>query len=173
MIQEPLQGGGGQEGGLRAGTEPVALIGGLAEAMKHLPRFDPRVDASPPGATPQLSFWRDQLQAGFEAITGVTVLHSPATPRLPHHLACLVTTPDGSPLSGRRLVRELARRHVACSSGSACRSGTVQDSAVLTAMGIDRSLRQSLLRFSLGPWINTELLDQVPERLRLAIQACA
>ena len=69
-------------------------------------------------------------------------------------------------------MRELARRHVACSSGSACRSGTVQDSAVLTAMGVDGPLRQSLLRFSLGPWIESDLLDQVPERLQLAIQAC-
>ena len=172
LIQEPMQGGGGQEGGLRAGTEPVALIGGLAEAMKRLPRFDPFVEASPPGVIPMLSLWRDQLQAGLKAIQGVTVLHTPAAPRLPHHLACLVTTPDGSPLSGRRLVRELARRHVACSSGSACRSGTVQDSAVLTAMGVDGPLRQSLLRFSLGPWIESDLLDQVPERLQLAIQAC-
>ena len=173
LIQQPLQGGGGQEGGLRAGTEPVALIGGFAEAISTLPRFDPLAEATPPGSTAQLSGWRDRLQAGFEEIRGVTVLHAESAPRLPHHLACLVTTAEGVPLSGRRLVRELARRHVACSSGSACRSGTVQDSAVLTAMEIATPLRQSLLRFSLGPWIDPDLLDQVPERLQLAIQACA
>ena len=173
LIQQPMQGGGGQEGGLRAGTEPVALIAGLAEALQTLPRFDPFHQSTPPGATPQLLGWRDRLQAQIEAIDGVTVLHGETTPRLPNHLACLITTAGGSPLSGRRLVRELARRNVACSSGSACRSGKVQDSAVLSAMGVETALRQSLLRFSLGPWIDLAVLDQVPERLQLAIRACA
>lgn len=173
LIRQPLQGGGGQEGGLRAGTEPVALIGGLAEALKGLPRFDPSAADTPPGATAQLRSWRDRLQAGVESIQGVTVLQDSRTPRLPHHLACLITTADGMPVSARRLVRELARRNVACSSGSACRSGTVQDSAVLRAMAVEPALRQSLLRFSLGPWLDAALLDQVPERLQLAIAACA
>ena len=173
LIQQPMQGGGGQEGGLRAGTEPVALIAGLAEALQTLPHFDPFHQSTPPGATPQLLGWRDRLQAKIEAIDGVTVLHGETTPRLPNHLACLITTAGGSPLSGRRLVRELARRNVACSSGSACRSGKVQDSSVLSAMGVETALRQSLLRFSLGPWIDLAVLDQVPERLQLAIRACA
>ena len=173
LIQQPMQGGGGQEGGLRAGTEPVALIAGLAEALQTLPHFDPFHQSTPPGATPQLLGWRDRLQAQIEAIDGVTVLHGETTPRLPNHLACLITTAGGSPLSGRRLVRELARRNVACSSGSACRSGKVQDSAVLSAMGVETALRQSLLRFSLGPWIDLAVLDQVPERLQLAIRASA
>ena len=173
LIQQPMQGGGGQEGGLRAGTEPVALIAGLAEALQTLPHFDPFHQSTPPGATPQLLGWRDRLQAQIEAIDGVTVLHGETTPRLPNHLACLITTAGGSPLSGRRLVRELARRNVACSSGSACRSGKVQDSSVLSAMGVETALRQSLLRFSLGPWIDLAVLDQVPERLQLAIRASA
>ena len=173
LIQQPMQGGGGQEGGLRAGTEPVALIAGLAEALQTLPHFDPFHQSTPPGATPQLLGWRDRLQEQIEAIDGVTVLHGETTPRLPNHLACLITTAGGSPLSGRRLVRELARRNVACSSGSACRSGTVQDSAVLSAMGVETALRQSLVRFSLGPWIDLAVLDQVPERLQLAIRASA
>ena len=173
LIQQPLQGGGGQEGGLRAGTEPVALIAGLAEALQTLPPYDPFHQSMPPGASPQLLGWRDRLQAQIEAIDGVTVLHRETTPRLPNHLACLITTAGGSPLSGRRLVRELARRNVACSSGSACRAGTVQDSAVLSAMGVETALRQSLLRFSLGPWIDPGVLDQVPERLQLAIRASA
>jgi len=173
VIKQALQGGGGQEGGLRAGTEPVALIGGFAEALENLPRFDPFTQSSPPGAVSQLQRWRDRLQVQFKSMAGVTVLHAKSTPRLPHHLACLITTAEGRPLSGRRLVRELARLNVACSSGSACSSGTVQDSAVLTAMGVDAALRQSLLRFTLGPWVNDELLDLVPERLDLAIKACA
>ena len=173
VILQPLQGGGGQEGGHRAGTEPVALIAGLAEALQILPRYNPFKQSTPPGATPQLVHWRDRLQVQIEVIDGVKVLHWETTPRLPNHLACLITTAGGSPLPGRRLVRELSRLNVACSSGSACRSGTVQDSAVLSAMGVETALRQSLLRFSLGPWIDLEVLDQVSERLQLAIQASA
>ena len=173
VILQPLQGGGGQEGGHRAGTEPVALIAGLAEALQILPRYNPFKQSTPPGATPQLVHWRDRLEVQIEAIEGVKVLHWETTPRLPNHLACLITTAGGSPLPGRRLVRELSRLNVACSSGSACRSGTVQDSAVLSAMGVETALRQSLLRFSLGPWIDLEMLDQVSERLKLAIQASA
>ena len=173
VILQPLQGGGGQEGGHRAGTEPVALIAGLAEALQILPRYNPFKQSMPPGSTPQLVHWRDRLQVQIEAIEGVKVLHWETTPRLPNHLACLITTAGGSPLPGRRLVRELSRLNVACSSGSACRSGTVQDSAVLSAMGVETALRQSLLRFSLGPWIDLEVLDQVSERLQLAIQASA
>ena len=173
VILQPLQAGGGQEGGHRAGTEPVALIAGLAEALQILPRYNPFKQSTPPGATPQLVHWRDRLEVQIEAIEGVKVLHWETTPRLPNHLACLITTAGGSPLPGRRLVRELSRLNVACSSGSACRSGTVQDSAVLSAMGVETALRQSLLRFSLGPWIDLEVLDQVSERLQLAIQASA
>ena len=173
VILQPLQGGGGQEGGHRAGTEPVALIAGLAEALQILPRYNPFKQSTPPGATPQLVHWRDRLQVQIEAIEGVKVLHWETTPRLPNHLACLITTAGGSPLPGRRLVRELSRLNVACSSGSACRSGAVQDSAVLSAMGVETALRQSLLRFSLGRWIDIEVLDQVSERLQLAIQASA
>ena len=173
VILQPLQGGGGQEGGHRAGTEPVALIAGLAEALQILPRYNPFKQSTPPGATPQLVHWRDRLEVQIEAIEGVKVLHWETTPRLPNHLACLITTAGGSPLPGRRLVRELSRLNVACSSGSACRSGAVQDSAVLSAMGVETALRQSLLRFSLGPWIDLEVLDQVSERLQLAIQASA
>ena len=99
LIQEPLQGGGGQEGGLRAGTEPVALIGGLAEAMKRLPRFDPFVEASPPGVSPMLSL-RGSAAGGLEGHSRGNRFAHPAAPRLPHHPACLVTTPDGSPSPG-------------------------------------------------------------------------
>ena len=40
-VPDPLQEGGGQRAGIRSGTEPVALIAGMAEAMRTLPRFDP------------------------------------------------------------------------------------------------------------------------------------
>jgi cysteine desulfurase len=69
-------------------------------------------------------------------------------------------------------VQQLSRLGVACSSGSACRSGHAKDSAVLTAMDVAPSWRQSLLRFSLGPWLSDDDLDAVPALLIRAIDAC-
>ena len=69
------------------------------------------------------------------------------------------------------MVQQLSRLGVACSSGSACRSGQAQDSNVLTAMAISPSWRQSLVRFSLGPWLSSDDLDLVPQVLQQAIDA--
>ena len=57
----PLQGGGGQEHGLRSGTEPVALVSGMAEALMALPSFDPVSQPLPPGCSSQIRRQRDQL----------------------------------------------------------------------------------------------------------------
>ena len=54
----------------------------------------------------------------------------------------------------------------------ACRSGQAQDSAVLTAMDVPPNWRQSLLRFSLGPWLTNDDLELVPRLLSQAIEAC-
>lgn len=171
LLAQPLLSGGGQEGGHRAGTEPVALIAGLALAMQQLPRFNPE-RSLPPGSTPQIRSMRDRLQSQLAAIPSLTVINATEQQRLPHHLACLIGDSNGHPLSGRRLVQQLSRLGLACSSGSACRSGQAQDSAVLTAMDVPPNWRQSLLRFSLGPWLTNDDLELVPRLLSQAIEAC-
>ena len=173
VVAEAQLGGGGQEGGFRAGTEPVPLLAGLATALAELPAFDPEVEPAPPGASPAVRSGRDALQIRLASLAGVTVLNPDLDHRLPHHLACLIADAAGRPLSGRQLVRELSRLGLACSSGTACQSGQRQDSAVLTAMGIEPSWRQSLLRFTLGPWLSDADLAAVPEHLQTAILACA
>ena len=172
-MAEALLGGGGQEGGFRAGTEPVPLLAGLATALVQLRRFDPDAESAPPGASPAVRSGRDALQIRLASLAGVTVLNPDLDHRLPHHLACLIADAAGRPLPARQLVRELSRLGLACSSGTACQSGRRQDSAVLTAMGIEPSWRQSLLRFTLGPWLSDADLAAVPERLQTAILACA
>ncbi|MDA0258714.1 MAG: aminotransferase class V-fold PLP-dependent enzyme, partial [Cyanobacteria bacterium] len=173
VLVEAQLGGGGQEGGFRAGTEPVPLLAGLGMALAQLPRFDPATEPAPPGSSPAVRPGRDALQIRLASLGGVTVLNPDLDHRLPHHLACLIADAAGRPLPGRQLVRELSRLGVACSSGTACQSGRRQDSAVLTAMGIEPTWRQSLLRFTLGPWLSDSDLAAVPERLQNAIQACA
>ena len=73
------------------------------------------------------------------------------------------------PLSGRHMVRELSRRGIAVSSGSACSSGQSSDSPVLTAMGVDPSRRQSGLRLTLGGWIGDDHLALIQERFAEAM----
>ena len=115
---------------------------------------------------------RDRLQSQLAAIPSLRVINATEQQRLPHHLACLIGDGTGHPLSGRRLVQQLSRLGLACSSGSACRSGQAQDSAVLTAMDVPPNWRQSLLLFSLGPWLTNDDLELVPRLLSQAIEAC-
>ena len=91
--------------------------------------------------------------------------------RLPNHIAVLIGAADGQPIPARAMVRELARRGVACSSGSACHSGHRQDSSVLTAMNVPEPWRQSGLRFTLGPWLDDKDLKSVPDLVIAAQRA--
>ena len=167
----PLLGGGGQEHGLRAGTEPVALVCGMAEALMALPSFDPVTDPVPPGSSTQIRHQRDQLLKRLLAFPQLRLCGPPLDRRLPHHIALLAHATDGRPLPGRDLVRRLAAAGVACSSGSACSSGTSSDSPVLTAMGIPGPDRQSGLRLTLGPWLSDQDLDAVPACFASAFKA--
>ena len=158
----PLQGGGGQEHGLRSGTEPVALVTGMAEALGMLPSFDPAEDSIPPGSSATIRRQRDQLLKRLLHLPYLRLCGPSLAQRLPHHISLLAKSADGNPISGRELVRRLAIAGVACSSGSACSSGTSSDSAVLTAMGIPGPERQSGLRLTLGPWLSDQDLEAVP-----------
>jgi cysteine desulfurase len=85
----------------------------------------------------------------------------------------LVAADDGRPLSGRALVRALACRGWAVSSGSACSSaGTARESGasaaaspILLAMGFGEREAASGLRLSLGPWLKPEDLERFPDDL--------
>ena len=161
----PLQRGGGQEFGLRSGTEALPLIAGMAQALSVLPAYHLSGDTVPPGSGADVRRQRDDLLQELLEIQGLSLLGPNVTQRSPNHIAVLVGSAERQPLSARAMVRELARRGVACSSGSACRSGQRQDSSVLTAMNVPEPWRQSGLRFTLGPWLDDKALKQVPERV--------
>ena len=124
-----LQGGGGQEQGFRSGTEPVALVAGCAAAMAVLPPFDPLTRSVPPGSCAWIRPCRDQLLEQLVSLPGVRAVGPDCSARLPHHISLLIGTPDGRPLSGRAVVRQLSRAGVAASSGTACRSGASTDTS--------------------------------------------
>tara|TARA_B100000927_G_scaffold45516_1_gene32957 strand:- start:145 stop:1308 length:1164 start_codon:yes stop_codon:yes gene_type:complete len=132
---EPLQWGGGQESGLRAGTLPTALIVGFATAaelaMADLPQRQQRQK--------QL---RDMLWTDLQKRIPDLQRNGAEQPRLSHNLN--VTVPG---VNGTRLHRAL-RPHLACSSGSACSNG--EPSHVLQALGLSRKEAEASLRLSLG-----------------------
>ena len=168
--------GGAQEGGRRGGTEPVALVAGFAAALELAER---RLAAH--GGEDPLASLRDHLLADLRCLEGFRLSGpEPDDPagRLPHHLSLLVDGPGGRPLGGRRLVRALAHRGYAVSSGSACASagagaGTAGSSAVLLAMGYGPDEATSGLRISLGPWLSPEDLAGLPAALEQARRSVA
>jgi len=169
-----LQGGGGQEQGLRAGTEPVALIAGMAQAITLLPRWSepsaPVIGAAEvpvAGTSPGIPLRNQLLQALLaDPRLELTGDHER---RLPHHISLIATNHKGEPLQGRRLVRALANRGISCSSGSACSSGQDVGSAVLAAMGYTPDQQRAGLRLSLGPWNQAQDVDLVVNAVREAL----
>ena len=176
LTPAPLIGGGGQEGGRRGGTEPVALAVGFARALALAEgRLGDGGGAEPLAAGREpLAAGRDLLLKRLLALPGVRL--SGADPRrgearLPHHLSLLVRDPAGRPLPGRRLVHALWREGWAVGSGSACsgaRGGGA--SPVLRALGHGEEEAASGLRISLGSWHRGAALEAVLEELPAALE---
>ena len=163
---KPLLSGGGQEGGLRSGTESVVLAAGMSAALDQIERSNPDHLARAGNGIADL---RDVLRDRLLSDQRLVVCGDPEH-RLPHHLSLLVRDQRGQPVSGRQLVRSLDRRGLAISSGSACSSGKDSDSPVLTAMGLPAELRRSSVRISLGPWISADDLDGIVDRFHAGLE---
>jgi cysteine desulfurase len=151
----------------------VALAAGFAQALR-----DATARLARHGQRDPLTDLRDRLLERLLALPGVRLSGpDPRDPagRLPHHLSLLVADRRGVPLAGRELVRDLWRQGLAVSSGSACRSaaGAAAGSPVLRAMGYGPGEAGSGLRISLGPWVDPELLDAVPEAFERALERLA
>jgi cysteine desulfurase len=134
---EPLLKGGGQERRRRAGTENVGGIVGFGVAAE--------LAAADLAKASELAKRRDELEAGALAIAPEAVVLSSRVPRLPN-TTCLAV--PGA--KAETLVIGLDLAGVAVSSGSACSSGKVEASHVLSAMGIAPELAQGAIRISLG-----------------------
>ncbi|MCS7089209.1 MAG: cysteine desulfurase family protein [Verrucomicrobiota bacterium] len=134
---EPLLFGGPHENERRAGTENLAAIAGLVDAMERFlkpPVFDPV-------RTRALG---DMLLQGLLTVPGVVPLGSRAH-ALGNTVAVAVHGVDSA-----TLLAALDVRGVSASAGSACSSGALEPSHVALALGIPRELASGLIRFSLG-----------------------
>jgi cysteine desulfurase len=128
--------GGGQERGLRAGTENVAAIAGMAAGLAAAKaRLGEQTTA----------LLRDEMEAEIaRALPGV-VFFGAGAPRLPN-TSCFGL----SSIEAQVLLMALDMEGFAVSSGSACSSGKVQRSHVLSAMGVEPALAMGAIRVSLG-----------------------
>jgi cysteine desulfurase len=140
-IGEPLIKGGGQERGLRAGTENVAAIAGFGAAVAVAAN---QADAA------RMAGSRDRLEAGIKAILPEALIFGESAPRLPN--TTLFAVPG---MKAETAIIAFDLNGIAVSSGSACSSGKVQASHVLAAMGVKSSLAQGAVRVSLG-WSTSE-----------------
>ena len=143
---EPLVHGGGQQDGRRSGTEDVAGAVGLAAALRSAVAAD---DAA------EVAGRRDRFVATIlDGVPGARLTGHP-TLRLPGHASFVLPG-----RSGESVLLDLERRGVVCSSGSACHAGSDEPSHVLTAMGYDRELAQTAVRFTFGRGTSEEQLDE-------------
>jgi cysteine desulfurase len=150
----PIIHGGGQEHGLRAGTENIAFIAALGKAAA-LAR------AELPASARRLAGLRDLLHKELQRLLpGRVHLNGHPTQRLPGTLNVSI---DG--ISGRALLAALPG--LAASTGSACHEGIDTPSEVLLAMGLTADRAGAALRLSLGRWTTG---DDVHRAARLIAQ---
>ncbi len=142
----PLIAGGGQERGLRSGTENVAAIVGFGVACE-------RALSRRASEATRLTVLRDRIEAAAP-LWGARVF-SAAASRLPNTTFFAIEGIDGETLVGK-----LDRAGFACASGSACSSANPEPSHVLLAMGVAPELARGAVRVSLGRDTTTDEVER-------------
>ena len=161
----PLLAGGGQELKLRSGTQAVPIIAAFGTAAEL--------------AAQELQSEAERLRKLRDRLFSLLSTNPRLIPtgnfddRLPHHLSfCLRGSAEKPEITGKTIVRQMNQAGIAISSGSACNSGKLNPSPVLTAMGYPENLALGAIRFTLGKdtseadidWV-AMVLNQVLERL--------
>jgi Cysteine sulfinate desulfinase/cysteine desulfurase and related enzymes len=157
-IITPLAIGGGQERGVRPGTQNVAGAAALAAAVaERMADFE--------GATARLAALRDSLERGVLASVPGSYAVGANSPRVPNTTSIYFPGTDAQSLMAR-----LDAEGIMCSTGSACSSGKPEASPVLKAMGMSERDAARCLRFSVSV-MNTE--DEIDEAVRVIARVAA
>ena len=145
----PLLPGGGQERGLRSGTEATAQIAGFAKAVElRLEDYDAKIA--------HMAALRDDCREKLLAMGGVVPVGAGTAP---HILSVsLVGYPSGN------IVTELGAEGICISAGSACHQGKA--SHVVSALGLDKKTAAGVIRISFSPDNTTEDVDALCDALR-------
>ncbi|MBP5622683.1 MAG: aminotransferase class V-fold PLP-dependent enzyme [Thermoguttaceae bacterium] len=143
--------GGHQEKGRRAGTENVPYIMGLAKALDL--EADSIVERGE-----RMAKMRDRLQNALETRVPYLVVNGKNAPRTPNTLNVAVYGAEGE-----AILMLMSERGVCVSSGSACTSGSLEPSHVLSAMQVPTGALQGNFRFSLSRYTTDEDIDRAIE----------
>ncbi|MBF0326761.1 MAG: cysteine desulfurase [Alphaproteobacteria bacterium] len=152
----PTSFGGGQEGGMRPGTENVALIVALGAACEI-------ADRNLAGDKPRLRALCDRLWSRLQADIPGILLNGHFEQRLPNTLNVSFPGVRGSAIL-------TAAPNLAASTGSACHEGEEAPSSVLAAMGCDRERALGAVRLSIGRTTTSEEVDAAAADLTKAWQ---
>ncbi|MFH7242646.1 MAG: cysteine desulfurase family protein [Spirulina sp.] len=159
---KPLIGGGGQELGLRSGTQALPNIAGFGVAAA-LARQEMSKEPQ------RLRDLRDRLFNQLANVPGL-IPTGDHDHRLPHHASFCLTSGDGERISGKTLVRQMNLAGIGISAGAACNSGTLTPSPILKAMGYSDTLAKCGIRLSLGRHTTIEDVDWAALVLKQVIE---
>jgi cysteine desulfurase len=151
----PLQDGGGQERGFRSGTLNVTGIVGLGKACE-IAKAEMDKDGQ------RLLALRKRLEQGVTSKLDTTQVNGHPDRRLPHIANISFGFVEGESLM-------MAVKEIACSSGSACTSASLEPSYVLKSLGVGDDLAHSSLRLSLGRWTTDEQVDYAIDAIVQAV----
>jgi cysteine desulfurase len=140
--------GGGQEFGLRAGTQNIPLIVGLAESLRL-------AAAEREARTAQLLPLRDKIIGSVLELVPESRLSGHLESRLPNHASFVFKNADGN-----LLLQLLDAAGFACSSGSACKTGNPEPSEAISSLGFSRDWALGSLRVTLGASTSAEAVER-------------
>lgn len=158
----PLIYGGGQEHGMRSGTENVAGIVGLGEALKEIQNPKTKIQNI------RIRQFRDKLIKTILKLIPGSGLNGSRVSRLPNNVNISFKGAEGE-----AIIISLDQKGVACSTGSACSSRSLEPSHVLLALGLNHEEAHGSLRISLGRYTTEQeinkflkILPPIIEKLR-------
>lgn len=158
----PLLGGGGQEQGLRSGTQATPAIAGFGVAAE-LARQELDTERF------RLTQLRDRLFTKLADVPGL-IPTGDKIHRLPHHLSFYLEYADGEKISGKTLVRQLNLAGIGISAGAACNSGKLSPSPILLAMGHSHKAALGGIRLTLGKQTTADDIDWTAIVLKQVLQ---
>jgi cysteine desulfurase len=155
---ESFMHGGEQERGRRASTHNVPGIVGMGKAVKL-------AGESLTEESERISRLRDRFIRGILDKIEYTRLNGHPVQRLPNNVNFCVQY-----IEGEAMILRLDMSDIACSSGSACSSASMDPSHVLAAIGLPQELAHGTLRFSLGKYTTGEDIDRVLSELPVIVE---
>ncbi len=150
----PTQTGGGQEWGLRSGTQNIPYIVAMSAALRFVQQHQKQWNST-------LPILRDWLIDRVLDHIPNSALTGHRSQRLPNHASFVFKGIDS-----QKLLTLLDVDGFACSSGSACKTGNPAPSEVLLALGLSKDLALSSLRVTLGKDTTSEHLELFFDRLK-------